>query len=43
MFHFWEYIHNWDPDICIGFSLALHLQCGGKFATDGVGDTYGAP
>jgi hypothetical protein len=21
-------IHKWEPDIYIGFSLALHLQCG---------------
>ncbi len=20
-------IHKWEPDICIGFSTALHLQC----------------
>jgi hypothetical protein len=21
-------MHKWKPDICIGFSTALHLQCG---------------
>jgi hypothetical protein len=23
-------IHKWEPDIYIGFSPALHLQCGGN-------------
>jgi hypothetical protein len=23
-------IHKWEPDIDIGFSPAIHLQCGGE-------------
>jgi hypothetical protein len=26
-FHFWEYVHKSEPDIYIGFSPALNLQC----------------
>ncbi len=37
-FHFWEYIHKWEPDIYIGFSTAPHLWCGPEIYPDDLQD-----